>query len=350
MCTGIKLTAKSGAVIGARTLEFGVDLSSDVLMTPRGHERTGITPDGIDGARWTAKYASVGISGFDLDVLIDGVNEKGLGVGLFYFPRAVGYMPYTPADAAKTISPWQLASWILDQFADVAEVKANIDRILVAPVVLDEMGIVPPFHYIVYDATGNSIVLEHVAGKLNVHDNKLGVITNSPAFDWHMTNLNNYMTYSFTNLPTVKMGPIKLEQFGDGNGMFGLPGDSTPTSRFVRAVAYTQSVWESETGADAVLGAFHILNNFDIPLGAVRTPPKEDGVVEADHTLWTIAKDLETKNYYFRTYENSRIRVVELMKMDLDAKAPLRISMKGGEVIESLTPPAGAGRDGARAA
>ena len=350
MCTGIQLTAKTGAVVGARTLEFGIDLESDVLMTPRGHTRTGATPDGLDGAQWTAKYASVGISGFGLDVVVDGVNEKGLGVGLFYFPRCVGYMAYTPAAAAKTIAPWQLTSWILDQFADVAEVKANVDRILVAAVVLAQWRIVPPFHYIVYDATGKSIVLEHVVGKLNVHDNLLGVITNSPAFDWHMTNLNNYMAYSFTNLPSVKLGPIQLEQFGDGNGMFGLPGDSTPTSRFVRAVAYTQSVWQSKTGADAILEAFHILNNFDIPIGSVRTPGTKDGVVEADHTLWTIAKDLETKNYYFRTYENSRIRVVELMKMDLDAKAPLRISMKGGEVIESLTPPAGAGRDGARAA
>lgn len=340
MCTGIQLTAKTGAVVSARTLEFGIDLESEVMMTPRGHARTGSTPDGREGAQWTAKYASVGISGLALDILIDGVNEKGLGVGLFYFPHYVGYMPYTPADAAKTIAPWQVASWILDQFATVEEVKENIDAIVVAAVVLARWGIVPPFHYIVYDATGKSIVLEHVGGKLNVHDNLLGVITNSPSFDWHMTNLNNYLLYSFTNIPAAKLGPVQLAPFGDGNGMFGLPGDSTPPSRFVRAVAYSQSVWQSKTGADAVLEAFHILNNFDIPLGSVRaSAAPKSGVIEADYTLWTIAKDLETKNYYFRTYENSRIRMVELMKMNLDAKAPVRISMKGDEVIESLTPP-----------
>jgi len=338
MCTGIQLTAKSGAVVSARTMEFGIDLESEVMMSPRGHARTGTTPDGLDGAQWTAKYASVGISGLALDVLIDGVNERGLGVGIFYFPRAVEYMPYVPAAARETIAPWQLASWILDQFASVEEVKANIGRVVVAPVILARWKIVPPFHYVVYDATGSSIVLEHVGGKLNVHDNPLGVITNSPSFDWHMTNLNNYLFYSFTNIPAVKLGTVQLEPFGDGNGMFGLPGDTTPPSRFVRAVAYSQSVWQSKTGADAVLQAFHILNNFDIPLGSVRVAGSKDGVVQADYTLWTIARDLETKNYYFRTYENSRIRVVELMKMNLDAKAPIRISMKGGEIIESLTP------------
>jgi len=338
MCTGIQLTAKSGAVVSARTMEFGIDLESEVMMSPRGHARTGTTPDDLDGAQWTAKYASVGISGLELDVLIDGVNERGLGVGIFYFPRAVEYMPYAPAAARETIAPWQLASWILDQFVSVDEVKANIGRVVVAPVVLARWKIVPPFHYVVYDATGSSIVLEHVGGKLNVHDNPLGVMTNSPSFDWHMTNLNNYLFYSFTNIPAVKLGTVQLAPFGDGNGMFGLPGDTTPPSRFVRAVAYSQSVWQSKTGADAVLQAFHILNNFDIPLGSVRVAGSKDGVIQADYTLWTIAKDLETKNYYFRTYENSRIRVVELMKMNLDAKAPIRISMKGGEIIESLTP------------
>src|SRR5215203_196811 len=85
ICTGIRLIAKTGAVVSARTMEFGVDLESDVMMSPRRHARIGSTPDGADGLHWTAKYASVGISGFGLDMLIDGVNEKGLGVGLFYF-------------------------------------------------------------------------------------------------------------------------------------------------------------------------------------------------------------------------------------------------------------------------
>lgn len=350
MCTGIQLTAKTGAVVSARTMEFGIDLESDVLMTPRGHARMGTTPDGPNGMQWTTKYASVGISGFGLDCLIDGVNEKGLGAGIFYFPHYVGYMPWTPAGAAKTIAPWQLASWILDQFASVDEVKANIGRVDVAAVVLPNWKIVPPFHYVVYDASGRSIVLEYVAGKLSVHDNPLGVITNAPAFDWHMTNLNNYLFYSASNIPAAKVGPVQLGQFGDGNGMFGLPGDSTPPSRFVRAVAYSQSVWQSKTGRDAVLEAFHILNNFDIPFGSVRTALSKDGVVQADYTLWTVARDLETRNYYFRTYENSRIRVVELMKMNLDAPALVRISMQGGEVIESLTPPSdatGAGKEAA---
>ena len=98
------------------------------------------------------------------------------------------------------------------------------------------------------DATGKSIVIEYVGGQLHVHDNPLGVLTNSPSFDWHMTNLRNYIKFSLTNVPPLQLGGVKLARFGQGSGMLGMPGDFTPPSRFVRAVAYSQSVLPSKTG------------------------------------------------------------------------------------------------------
>src|SRR5690349_4981225 len=84
-CTGIRLTAADGTVVHARTLEFGIDLKSDILVVPRGFARTGTTPDGKPGLSWKTKYASVGMNGVGLPFLFDGLNEKGLAVGTFYF-------------------------------------------------------------------------------------------------------------------------------------------------------------------------------------------------------------------------------------------------------------------------
>ena len=84
-----------------------------------------------------------------------------------------------------------------------------------------------------------------------------------------------------SNTPPVKLGTVKLESFGQGSGMLGLPGDFTPPSRFVRAVAFSQSVLPSKTGRDAVLEAFHVLNQFDIPKGAAREHEKD-----AHATCW----------------------------------------------------------------
>src|SRR5271155_3305293 len=274
-CTGIRLIAEDGSVVCARTLEFGIDLDSSVIVVPRGYARTGTTPQGANGLRWSSEYASIGANGVGMPVLFDGVNEKGLAAGMFYFPTTAGYMRYKTADAANTIAPWEVDSWILENFATVEEVKRNIGRITVAGVVFSKWGFVPPIHYVVHDATGKSIVIEYVEGKLHVYDNVIGVMTNSPAFDWHMLNLRNYLNFSMVNAPPVDVGGVKLTGFGQGTGMLGMPGDFTPPSRFVRAVASSTSVLPSKTGDEAVLQAFHILNNFDIPKGSTREEQKD---------------------------------------------------------------------------
>ena len=338
-CTGIRLIAADGSVVHARTLEFAVDIHSDVIVVPRGYARAGTAPDDKDGLKWKAKYASVGANALGLPIVIDGVNEAGLAVGLFYFPTTAGYMPYTPADAGKAIAPWELGSWLLDNFAGVDEVKANIGAIVVPATVLKQWGFSPPVHAIVHDASGKSIVIEYVGGKLNLYDDPLGVLTNSPGFDWHMTNLRNYVNFSLENVPPVQVGSVKLEPFGQGSGMLGLPGDFTPPSRFVRAVAFSQSVLQPRTGDEAVLEAFHVLNNFDIPKGAAREAEKDShGNILADYTLWTSASDLKAKRFYFRTYGDSQIRMVDLARMNLDARDIVTISMQGEETIRSLNP------------
>ncbi len=334
-CTGIELIAADGTVVRARTLEFGIDLKSNVILVPRGYSRTGTTPDGKPGKSWTAKYANLGANALGMPVIIDGLNERGLAVGLFYFPTTAQYQPYSPGDAARTIAPWELGSYMLDNFATVDEVRANLPNIVVPAVVLEAWKFSPPVHYVVHDASGKSIAVEYTDGRLNIYDNPLGVMTNSPAFDWQMTNLRNYVNFSLTDLPPVQVGSVKLVPFGQGTGMLGLPGDFTPPSRFVRAVAFSQSVLPSQTGYEAILEAFHILN--DIPKGASRAPDKDEhGNVIADHTIWTSAIDLKAKRFYFRTYEDSQIRMVDLTKQKLDGEDIVTWSMKGSEVVKEL--------------
>jgi choloylglycine hydrolase len=137
------------------------------------------------------------------------------------------------------------------------------------------------------------------------------------------------------NVPPVAIAEIKVPGFGQGSGMLGLPGDFTPPSRFVRAVAFSQSALPVATAHDGVLQAFHILNQFDIPKGAARG--MDNGKAVADYTLWTSVSDLKNLRYHFRTFDNSRIRMIDLKKMDLDAKEIKTISMAGKEVIEDVS-------------
>ena len=108
-------------------------------------------------------------------------------------------------------------------------------KVVVVPVVDDSIGMVVDAHFIVTDATGQSIVIEFTDGKVKIYNNPLGVLTNAPNFDWHMTNLRNYVNLSQDSIPDKKIEKLDFKPLGAGSGMIGLPGDMTPPSRFIRA-------------------------------------------------------------------------------------------------------------------
>ena len=200
---------------------------------------------------------------------------------------------------------------------------------------LKDIEFSPTFHYVVHDAQGHSAVIEFVGGKLHVYDNPLGVVTNSPTFDWHQTNLRNFIHLSPDNAKPIVEAGETLRGFGQGTGMWGLPGDFTPPSRFVRAVAFTQTAPPTDNAEQCVQQAFHILNQFDLPRGAIRE--KDNGQVADDFTNWTTAADLKHLRYYFNTYKSRVIRMVDLNKLDLNAKSIKTISMGQDETIEDLS-------------
>src|SRR5262245_50395911 len=101
-CTGITLKALDGSIVRGRTLEFGTDLRSNILIVPAGTELVATTPDGQPGKIWTAKYGAVGVNAYNYRIFLDGINERGLSVGLFYFPGYAKYQTITLSDGAKT--------------------------------------------------------------------------------------------------------------------------------------------------------------------------------------------------------------------------------------------------------
>lgn len=317
-CTGIKLTARNGQAVHGRTFEFAQKVDNSLVVIPRGYTFTGTTPLG-KGLSYQAKYAAVGTVCFENMVAMDGMNEKGLSVGTFYFPGFAGYAPTTRENQARSLSPIDFPNWILTQFASLDEVKSALKNIAIAPTIIKEWGSSPaPFHYIVYDKAGNSIVIEPINGKLHVHDNPIGTLTNSPNFDWHMTNLRNFINLSPNNIPPLNVEGVILTSLGQGSGLVGIPGDFTPPSRFVRATIYSISAVPPSSAKEAVFQAFHILNQFDIPMGASRE--SANGRTFYDYTLATVVHDPINLRYYIRTFEDQTIKFVDLKAFDLNSK------------------------------
>lgn len=86
-------------------------------------------------------------------------------------------------------------------------------------------------HWRFAEPSGRQLVLEIVDGKCRFYENKLGVLTNSPDFEWQLTNLNNYVNLFPGTAPAQRLGNLSLKSFGAGSGFLGIPGDVTPPSR-----------------------------------------------------------------------------------------------------------------------
>ncbi|MCD6046033.1 MAG: Choloylglycine hydrolase [Gammaproteobacteria bacterium] len=336
-CTGIMLKNKDNSIVTGRTVEFGITIDSSVAVVPRNYSFVGQTPMG-KGMQYSSKYAAVGVIAYKDLNLLDGLNEKGLAVGVFYFPTFAQYTTETTQNQNKALSPGDFPNWLLTQFATVAEVRRAIekDQAVITPTIMPGWGNeAPPFHYIVYDKTGASIAIEPLDGKLVVRNNPLGVFTNSPSFDWHMTNLRNYISLNTHNVPEITLNGVNFKELGQGNGMLGLPGDFTPPSRFVRATIFSTAATPAKNADEGIQQTFHILNNFDIPVGVARE--ESNDVTQTDYTLLTMARDLENLRYYYKSYDDQTIRMVQLKHFDLNAKTIKTLSTKGKQPVVDMS-------------
>lgn len=318
-CTGISLKSKDGVAIVGRTVEWALNDSQhhQILIMPRNKRYIAQTPDGLYGKAWKGCYGFVSMSAYGQPYGPDGLNERGLSVGMYYFPGFASYAPYDAAKSKESLSVGDFMQWMLSSFATVAEVRNNLDSVRVINVDDPRFHGVPlPFHWKVSDPTGASIVIEIVDhGKLKVYDTFLGVITNSPGYDWHLTNLRNYLHLTPEPRTPLTIGELELSPLGAGSGMIGLPGDFTPPSRFIRAAALSASARPLADASAAVFEAFRILDSFDIPVGAVSPRKAIPGDIESA-TQITSVSDLKNVRYYFTTMRNREVRMIDLKKID----------------------------------
>lgn len=305
-CTGISLTAKDGAYVQARTIEWsrGV-LQSEYVIIPRGERLRSFTPTGSNGLSFTAKYGVVGLAVVQKEFIAEGMNEAGFSAGLFFFPHYGSYEKYDPAQNDRTLGDLQAVAWMLSQFATIDEVKAALSSVRI--VGLEATSVV---HWRLGEPSGRQAVLEIVEGVPHFYENAVGVLTNAPGFEWHLTNLNNYVNLFPGSAPDRSLGEITLRPIGGNSGFLGIPGDATPPSRFVRAAFYRNTAPQRLTAFETVQQCFHLLNNFDIPIG-IQVPASEVPDIPSA-TQWTSAIDLTNRRVYYKTAYNNSIRCIDL--------------------------------------
>lgn len=329
-CTDIRVKAKDGAIVIGRSMEWAIDMKSQLKLIPRGQIVQSTAPGGTQGLKWTSKYGFLSVNGMDIDFTLDGLNEKGLSFGGLWMPGSQ-YQNVSSDESAKALSIQHIGKWILGNFSDVGEVESALSSVKVWAPSLSEVGGTPTLHFSVHDASGKSIVIEFVDHKMYVHHNPNGVMTNAPTFDWHLTNLRTYLNITPITPETQKLGQLTLSPTGQGAGFLGVPGDYTPPSRFVRATALVSFADVPADSHEAVLLAQHIMNSVDIPKGVIRTASGDK--VISDYTQWILLKDLTKKTFCFRAYNDFALHSVELSGLDFNEGAKSKSFPIGGETL-----------------
>jgi len=332
-CTEILIKAKDASVVTVRSMEFGVDLKSTINVQPRGELFTSITADSTPGLQWTNKYGYVYMNVLGYTVTVDGLNEVGLSFGGLYLPGYTVYQDVPKGEESKALWNLDFGLWVLGNFSTVEEVKIAVQSVYVCE--FKKFPIPSPVHFNVTDATGKSIIIEYTADGLKVYDNTVGILTNSPPYDWHMVNITNYLSLSPSNPDSISFNGESFSPVGQGAGLAGIPGDWTPPSRFIKALFMSHTALTPNNAAEAVNLALHFINVVDIPIGV--SSIISDGKVEYDYTQWVAVRDLTNRKYMFRTYDNLQVRSIDLNKLDFNKGAKkVVIKITGGDGIVDI--------------
>ena len=323
-CTSMVLNGTDSGRVYGRTLEFGVPLKSEMMKVPRGYAFQGIGIDGVAGSgkNWVSKYSVVGANGMGQDVYADGMNEVGLVGGLLNAPNTAKFQNPTQEQSANSIAPQQILLYALTNFATVDEAKAAFPKMYVNSAPQKDWGGVAKFRMTLHDTKGGSLVIEYLDGKLVMTDNIIGTMTNDPPFAWHLANIGNYVNLSGTDKPPMMVKGVKFPPASSGNGLHGLPGSLLSSDRFVRASIFVLNTPPGTTDTQEKR-AWHIMNNFDLPYGAIHLDASSGyggGVDSYEISEWTAIANMKTKLYSIRTFESPAIMTVGFKDWDLNGK------------------------------
>ena len=296
-CTRAVYLGPDGRVLTGRTMDWRIPIVSNLWAFPRGMAREGAA--GPRSARWTARYGSVIVSGYEI-ATTDGMNEAGLVANLLWEVEAT-----YPEDDGVTprVSISVFAQYLLDRNATVAEAVADLrtNPVLVASgdVPVGAPGRPATMHVSLSDATGDSAIIEFVNGRMVIrHDRSHQVMTNEPSFDRQLA---------------------ILEYWRGVNPREFLPGTARATDRFVRAHFYINAVVQSADARIAAAAVMSVMRQVSVPFGvSVANQPN------LSSTRWRVVADHRERRYYVESVLSPSVFWVDLANLDFAEGAPVR--------------------------
>eukprot|EP00026_Physarum_polycephalum_P011929 Phypoly_transcript_12179.p1 GENE.Phypoly_transcript_12179~~Phypoly_transcript_12179.p1 ORF type:complete len:345 (+),score=49.53 Phypoly_transcript_12179:79-1113(+) len=322
MCTDLLLAVpENKVVVAARSMEFSTNLNCKIRF-----RKAGEGFQGVGGRHWHTHHNYVSIDAVmvrpvdgkatELEGAVDGMNDKGLSVGSLWFAN---YAKFESAPSAETVHVTQFVDYLLGTYTLVQDVLNDVNDKKLKIWASDADTTMFPLHYPIHDATGVSGIIEFTKDQTIARINHTHTCTNSPGIDWHLNNLGYYSTLAAV-APPLKVGDVTLS--AGGAGLRGIPGDSYPASRFVRAFYTAKFAVEShppKTAKDAVILAGHLMNAVDIAIGESQGIKHDNEDASFVYTQWIVVKDLVNRKLFYRTYNSFGFGEIDLLNTDFSS-------------------------------
>jgi choloylglycine hydrolase len=305
MCTAV-CYRKNSSYFG-RNLDLDRVYGERVVITPRNYELKIRCERAI-----ISHYAMIGMATVvnDFPLYYEATNEKGLSMAGLNFPENAVY--YQFAEEKDNITPFELIPWILAQCSCIDEAKALLGKINLVNVDFSEQLPLSPLHWMISD-NKFSLVVEPLKDGLKIYDDPFEVLTNNPPFEYHYTNVSNYMGLCIGHATSQFRESIPMKNYSLGMGALGLPGDFSSTSRFIRALFVKENSVSEDNEASNVNQFFHILNAVAMPKGCVLATE------DFEYTLYSSCCNADRGIYYYTTYNNLEITAVNMHDVDLSS-------------------------------
>ena len=309
MCTAIT-DLRSGTFFG-RTLDIERSYGEMAVIVPRSYAFE------FEKGKKDKARALIGIACVTdgVPLYYDALNESGLWAAALNFPKSCVYN--SEKEGKVNVPSYELISRVLRSCEGLDLARRFLENVNITDESFKAGLPVSPLHWIFADRSG-CICVEQTKNGLEIYGDPFGVLTNEPPFPYHFAHVTNYTGLSSSPQKNTLFPEFPLEAYSRGLGAFGLPGDFSSSSRFVRALfvkSHTEK-YPSDSEEGRVNRFFKITDSVSIPYGCVKTDRGENVC-----TLYTSLADADSMTYYYTTYNDRTIKKFALEEYELESES-----------------------------
>lgn len=301
MCTCINLSYKNSYYFG-RNMDLNYSFNERIIIVPKNYLFKFKKEKEIK-----THYSFIGIGTIidNYPLLAEGSNEFGISIAALNYPIECQY--HNLNKDKINLAPYELPLLILSKCKDLKDIRKIIKNLNLINIPFNKNINLTPLHFMI-SYKNKSIVIESTKYGLELHDNPFNVLTNSPSFNYHKYSLNNYIKLN-NGFIKNNLNNLKFNDYSFGLGAYGLPGDYSSNSRFIKTYFIKNYLDLNDDNNYNIIQFFKCLESVSMIKNIVKTHK------DYEYTRYTSCYINNT--LYYKTYLSS-IRYVSLYDYNLN--------------------------------